>query len=343
MVAITTNLIQTILYLLSKENNNVVFDTSTFNFYELIGEGTKEASISSIGNSAVFTTWDFEPDRLLKLEDFQTKTGKYREFTGLLQDNHRQITGQSQEITGTATGLTQENKGVFTENSQGNYRTMTGKAQKTDRLTIGTEKYILNRISHLYTKETFIILQSIEKLVDKIIRNTSKKKTIERTIIDYKTVIEIAKTDDVDKLIKLQQIKGNLKARIERQNATKEYNQNQQKRNNPLRKLKVWFTAAAVVSGITYFLFSEIPFQKSAVQSEVSEVAQNTPPTTSNVAPAPQRRIYTKTEIIKLINTYSNSYVGNWRQGKIIESIGKKELTQWEIKQLIIKGINKQY
>lgn len=208
-------------------------------------------------------------------------------------------------------------------------------------------------------KEIKIKAVEFEKLTKKRLKQNISRKAIITLHELYKRYINIIENSDY-KSSELDKIILRLKKNLQESEVKIKTNIEKKTKSKVVRNLKNWAVSVAIFlaivsasfiyykgysfSDLTAFIYSPtLPLVSTTPTKEqpwIGSTINNNQLTISNV----QRKKYTSIEIKNLIQSNAHGvFVGEWRQGKIVESFAGGEYSPWEAKQLVKKGIKKKY
>jgi hypothetical protein len=362
-------LYKAILFIHSKSETGIpAVDTRTGEivFLQPVGEGDNEVQVIPINsNSPTDIEFDMNPELYLTFDDFTEFNGNLRtsdgRFAALLRNFYGELTEALRNDNGAFTEALRTPDGISADDLRNDY----GPDAENRRRLIG--KGIIDRkpISHFYSGETAQILKKIERLTDKIVRNTEKEKTISRAGQLYDQATQLAQSKDNDRMIKLRKIKAALQLSSDRQDRRTEQNYSEQKQHSIAFKLKKLAWTAATVAGVFftawYYFSDQIPvIEFEYIRSESPntpteknfepEIKYNQPTnnvqnsTSKNESESIDRKKYNGSEIDNLIDVYAKDNgvkVWEYRRNKIKQDFAGQKLSPWEAKQTIMRHINK--
>ncbi len=341
-------LYRTILVLLS---NQFTHGTPAINIYtgdivivKMIGERHNELQVFPIyGESTTTVEFDLSPQNFLTLPELSESNGKNKEVIGKLAVLYRKIIGDFSEQYQKFNGVFSETSQKVIGNAAAENQTDIGEVAVPYQRFVGKDVIDRNKVSHKYTGELKTVMHDIERVTDKIVKNTQKEETISKTAKRYDNACVIAEGNAKDKLAQLKKIRQALQHSSDKQDQRIKQNTTEAQGASVGFKFKKLLWAAAffaVAAGAVWFTFFD---ELTSAKNEVTSVVHTVIPQTNTAIKETKKtdaaaKVWTDTELLRLIELYAvkdSKKIFDFGRNKLLSQMKGKKLTDYEVKMQI--------
>jgi len=339
----TKNILPILLYLLDsvsrieKTGQKAVIDTRNMKIAYSVGAGTDDIQLNQIGeNSPADIEFDRNPENFVSFADFTENSRKVQALHGILADIERKYYGEVAENLRNSSGeiaeILQSSDRNTADNSQNNISTSADDLQQL----IGKGIIDRRKVSGFYTGELQKLIQKIEKVTAKIVRNTSKISTQQNAAKRYDEAVLIASSNETDKIQKIRGILNSLNSSSDKQDRRHKQNQKSSK------KWLTWLIAILITFAVLFCGY--IFFIKSYFESDILNLSsKDTFAPTLFIAEPHNLTINEIEDAILNYNRKSNNKIFSWRKGMIIDEFNGSDLSKKEFEEILPELRTKDY
>lgn len=329
-------------------------DSRTGEIVFMIGEGQHMQIKPLNPNSPINVEFDMNPEFYIKSSDFAANYGNLRKISGKFADILRNFYGQFAESlrnnSGQFTELLQTNCGTTADNLQN------GSGQNAESLRKIIGKNIIDReaLSIHYTGDLKKVLEQIERLTDKIVKNTTKQKTIDRAAFNYDNAAKLLNDKPSTLMQDLRKIKDDLQTSRDKQEKRIMQNEQEAKQGGFKRGVLKVLIISGLLSIIIFGTYKLIRWNYGLNTPEIlkeNKREHTAPPQepknkTAKFTNTGIKKEYTGEEVFNLIIQYeveSDKDLSDWRKEQVRKAFFGKELTKKEAEELVTEIAEKQY
>jgi len=355
----TLNLYKTILVLLNNNGTKkpaINIRNGEICYIEEIKVGVGKNSVqvfSLVNNAPSVIEFDMVPESFITLSDFAENNGNYRENSGKFAELLRNYIGTFPETFRNSIGEFADNSRTISETLPDDFGSDNGEIAETYRRFIGKGTIDRIKVSHHYSGETAKVITDIEKLTDKICKHTTKKETQQKAAEFYDLCVKTAEANELDKIQKLKSIRYELEKTSNKQDLMIEQNAVQKQDSGFWFNSKkyAWVIIILFAVGMLFWTFYEPVKKYEQVKTEIKKTINETiekypiaGKITGTDKKAPAKKVHTAEEIENLINQVAEEQkikIWEFSRNKIKTACQNKELTNWEVKNIIKKQTTK--
>ncbi len=254
------NILQLLFILAEQQGQKIAIDKTDGKIYRIAKQSDKMLELAPLSGGA--SVVHFSKQNIITADNVQNLAAFKQCLTSKEQTTTRQEPAAEQNWSG-----------LRAEKQPAAEQEPTDTEASFEEVLIGKGKVNLQPFAQNYSGEIKVICEKIEKVCNRIFKNTDKKETILKTIADYNNAKKLA---HAAKLFELRLLLEKLQARQGRQQAADTTRTTIERKEELKRKLKIFVCVAVSVSVLVcYFYIANRPSSPTP-QTQQSTVFEKT-------------------------------------------------------------------